>query len=168
MCDPTVLTILSVGLSVAGGAVQAQGIQQQAEAQATAEERRAELADRQKEVNQTQASFDRRRTLSRLERVVGNNRAAGAERGLSETGSLVDVLEDNQLEAAHDLEAIRYSAEGERDNLTFEANTARERADSHREAGRIGAFSAVLGGVSSGVTTLGRSFYRRPLTARAR
>lgn len=164
MCHPAILTAVSVGLSVAGGAIQAQGIQQQAEAQAKAEERRAELAERQKEVNQTQASFERRRTLSRLDRVIGQNRAAGAERGLSETGSLVDVLEANQLEAAYDLEAIRYRSEGERDNLTFEAKTARERAASSREAGRIGAAGALFGGISSGFTTLGKSFFRRPLT----
>lgn len=164
MCAPAILTAVSVGLSLAGGAVQAQGIQQQANAQAQAEERRAELAERQKEVNQTQASFERGRTLSRLQRVIGANRSVGADRGLSETGSLVDVIEDNQYEAATELEAIRYRSEGERDNLTFEANTARERADSAREAGRIGAAGALLGGFSQGVTTLGRSFYRRPLT----
>lgn len=163
MC-PMIMTAVSVIGGLAGAAVQAQGIQQQAEAEAQAEERRAELAERQKEVNQTQASFERKRSLNRLERVIGNNRAAGAERGLSETGSLVDVLEANELEAAHDLEAIRYGAEGERDNLTFEAISAKERAGSARQAGRIGAMGAWLGGITGAATTLGGSFYRRPLT----
>ncbi len=121
MCHPAILAAVSVAGSLAGGAVQAQGARQQADAQAKAEERRAELADRQKAVNQTQASFERKRTLDKYERALGFNRAAGAERGLSQTGSLNDVANDNAFEAAQSIEAIRYGAEGKRDNLTFEA-----------------------------------------------
>jgi len=159
MCHPAVLAAVSIVGSLAGGVVQAQGIRQQSEAEAKAEERRAELAGRQKQVNQTQASFERKRTLERLDRLMGNNRAAGAERGLSETGSLTDVADDNAFEAAQDIEAIRYRAEGERDNLTFEARSARERARSQRQAGRIGAAGAILGGVTSAATTLGNAVY---------
>lgn len=164
MCAPAILTAVSVIGGLAGAAVQAQGIQQQAEATAQAEEDRAAMAERQQEVNATQASFERRRVKERFRRVIGNNRAAGAERGLSETGSLVDVMDDNAYEAAQDLEAIRYRAEGERDNLGYEATSARKRASSARQAGRIGARGAMLGGVTSAFTTLGNSYYRRPLT----
>jgi len=159
MCHPAILTAVSVVGSLAGAATEAQGIRQQAEANAKAEERRAELAERQKEVNQTRASFERKRSMDQYQRIVGNNRAAGAERGLSETGSLTDVLNDNALEAAQTIEAIRYRAEGERGNLSFEAATARERAVSHRAAGRIGAQSAILGGVTGAFTALGNARY---------
>lgn len=161
MCEPVtaILTAVSIAGSLAGGAVQAQGIRQQAEANARAEERRADLADRQKEINQTQASFERKRTLNQLDRVLGFNRAEGAERGLSETGSLTDVADDNAFEAAQTIEAIRYRAEGERDNLTFEAGSARERAGSFRAGGRIGAAGAILGGVTGAFTTLGNAYY---------
>lgn len=159
MCHPAVLAVVSVAGSLAGGAVQAQGIRQQANAQAKAEERRAQLAERQKDVNQTQASFERKRTLDQYQRVMGFNRAAGAERGLSETGSLTDVADDNAFEVAQNIEAIRYRAEGQRDNLTFEATTARERARSSRRAGRIGAAGAILGGVTDALTTLGNAAY---------
>ncbi|PVB59310.1 hypothetical protein DCO57_22720 [Labrenzia sp. 011] len=145
--------------TLAGGAVQARGIRQQADAEAQAEERRAQLADRQKDVNRTQASFERKRTLERLDRVLGNNRAAGAERGLSETGSLTDIADDNAYEAAQDIEAIRYRAEGEGDTLDFEARAARERARSQRRAGRIGATGAILGSITGAATTLGNGFY---------
>ncbi|WP_305986123.1 hypothetical protein [Roseibium sp. MMSF_3544] len=160
MCHPAVIAAVSVAGSLAGSAVQAQGIRQQADAQARAEERRAELAERQKEVNQTQGSFERKRTLEQYQRIMGFNRAAGAERGLSETGSLTDVADDNAYEAAQNIEAIRYRVEGQRDNLTFEANTARERALSHRKSGRIGAFGAILGGATSALTTLGNTAYK--------
>jgi hypothetical protein len=160
MCHPAVIAAVSVVGSLAGGAVQAQGIRQQADAQAKAEERRAELADRQSQVNQTQASFERKRTLEQRERIHGQNRAVGAERGLSQTGSLVDVQNDTDYEIAQNIEAIRYRAEGQRDNLAFEANTARERAHSSRRAGRIGATSAILGGVTSAFTTLGNVSYQ--------
>ncbi|MEJ8474594.1 virion core protein, T7 gp14 family [Roseibium algae] len=163
MC-PMALTAISVVGSLVGGGIQAAGIQSQANAQADAEERRAQLADRAKEVNQTQASFERKRSLQQLSKVIGNNRAAGAERGLSDTGSLVDVMDDNAYEAAQDLEAIRYRAEGERDNLTMEAADARSRASSSRKAGRIGAFGAALGGLTGAATSLGNSLYRRPPT----
>ena len=159
MCHPAILTAVSVIGSLAGAATQASGIRQQAEANATAEERRAELAERQKNVNQTRAAFERRRTLERHQRIGGQNRASGAERGLSEVGSLVDVADDNAREAAEDIEAIRFRAEGERGNLAFEAATARERARSHRNAGRIGARGAILGGITDAVTTLGRVRY---------
>ncbi|WP_298986231.1 hypothetical protein [uncultured Roseibium sp.] len=159
MCHPAVLAAVSIAGSLAGGVVQAQGIRQQADAEAKAEERRAELADRQKSVNQTQASFERRRTLEQFARAGGYNRAAGAERGLSETGSLTDVADDNAYEAAQNIEAIRYRAEGQRDNLTFEARTARERAQSRRKAGQIGAAGAILGGATSAFTTLGKTVY---------
>lgn len=159
MCHPAIMAAVSVVGSLAGAATQANGIRQQAEANAHAEERRAELAERQRAVNQTQASFERGRTLERHARVLGSNRAAGAERGLSETGSLTDVLNDNAREAAQNIEAIRYRAEGERDTLGFEAATARERARSQRAAGRIGAQSALLGGVTNAATTLGKAIY---------
>lgn len=159
MCHPAILAAVSVAGTLAGAATQASGIRQQAEANARAEERSAELAERQSAVNQTRASFERGRTLSHHARVLGANRAAGAERGLSETGSLTDVLDDNAREAAQTIEAIRYRAEGERDNLGFEAATARERARSHRTAGRIGAQGALLGGFATATTTLGRAFY---------
>lgn len=166
MCDPVTLALTAVSAvgTLAGGMVQAQGIRQQAEAEAKSEERRAELAERQKEVNQTQASFERKNVTDRLRRIQGQNRAAGAERGLSETGSLVDVMDDNEFEAGKELDAIRYGAEGERGNLTFEANTARERATSARKAGKTAGFGAVLGGVTGAVSTIGNSFYQRPLT----
>lgn len=159
MC-PMVLTAVSVAGSLAGGVVQAMGAQQAAEAEAEAEERRALLAERQKEINQTQASFDTKRSRHEYLRVIGNNLAAGAERGLSQGGSLNDVLDDNAFELAQDLEARRFAAEGEAGNLTMEANDARARARSARKAGGIRAFSAVLGGVSGAVTTLGDTVYR--------
>ncbi|WP_269580849.1 virion core protein, T7 gp14 family [Roseibium sp. Sym1] len=159
MCHPAILAAVSVAGSLAGAATQASGIRQQADANAKAEERRAEFAERQREVNQARASYERGRTLEHYARVLGNNRASGAERGLSESGSLTDVLNDNAHEAAQNIEAIRYRAEGERGNLTFEAATARERAQSHRAAGRIGARSAILGGLTSAATTLGNAFY---------
>lgn len=159
MCHPAILTAVSIAGSLAGGVTQAQGIRQQAEAQAQAEEQRARLAERQKEINQTQASFERGRTLEQYEKTLGFNRAAGAERGLSDTGSLTDIADDNAFEAAQSIEAIRFRAEGQRDNLTFEADAARRRASSQRKAGRIGAFGAVLGGVTSAFTTLGNLDY---------
>ncbi|MES0811295.1 hypothetical protein ABLO27_17550 [Roseibium sp. SCPC15] len=159
MCHPAVLAAVSVAGSLAGGVVQAQGIRQQAEAQAKAEERRAELAERQKVVNQTQGSFERKRTLEQQQRIIGQNRAVGAERGLSETGSLVDVQNDSDYEAAQNIEAIRYRVDGQRDNLNFEAKTALERANSSRRAGRYGAASAIIGSATSAFTTLGSAFY---------
>lgn len=160
MCHPAIVAAISVAGSFAGAATQAQGIRQQAEANARAEERRAEFAERQKDVNQTRASFERRRSLEKYQRVTGNNRAAVAERGLFEAGSPTDVLNDNAMEEALHIEAIRYGAEGERGNLAFEAVTARERALSHRAAGRIGARSAILGGLSNAATSLGSAIYK--------
>lgn len=159
MC-PMVLTAVSIAGSLAGGVVQAMGARQAAEAEAEAEERRALLAERQKEINQVQASFDTKRTRHKLARITGHNLAAGAERGLAQGGSLSDVLDDNAFEAAQDLEATRFASEGEAGNLTMEANDARARAKSHRRAGGILAFSSVLGGVSGAVTTLGNAMYR--------
>ena len=159
MCHPAVLAAVSVAGSLAGSVMQAQGVRQQAKAQAQAEERRAELAERQMETSQTQASFERKRTLDQRVRMLGQNRAIAAERGMSETGSLVDVQNDNDYEIAQNIEAIRYRAEGQRDNLVFEAKTAKERAQSSRRAGSIDATSALLGGITGGFTTLGGSFY---------
>lgn len=164
MCEPGTIALISTAFaaagSLAGSAVQAQGLRQQSEAAAVAEERRAELAERQKEINQAQGSFERKRTLEQYRRIIGHNRAAGAERGLSDTGSLTDVADDNAHDTAQNIEAIRYRVEGQRDNLTFEANTARERAMSHRQAGRISAFGSILGGATSALTTLGKSAYQ--------
>lgn len=163
MCEPGTIALISTAFatagSLAGSAVQAQGMRQQSEAAAQAEERRAELAERQREINQTQGSFERRRTLEQYWRIIGHNLAAGAARGLSETGSLTDVADDNAYETAQNIEAIRYRIDGQRDNLTFEANTARERAASHRQAGRIGAFGSILEGATGALTTLGKTAY---------
>ncbi|WP_150524029.1 virion core protein, T7 gp14 family [Roseibium sediminis] len=163
MCHPAVIAGVTAVASLAGGFIQGQGAQDAANAEAAAEERRAAMAERQQAINQTQASFERRRTLDQYQKVIGNNVAAGSERGLSDTGSLVDVMDDNAFEVSQDLEAIRFRAEGEQDNLAFEASEARQRAVSKRKAGKTAKFGAILGGVTGAVTTLGQSFYRRPL-----
>ncbi|MHA7777414.1 virion core protein, T7 gp14 family [Roseibium sp. M-1] len=160
MCHPAVVAAISVAGSLAGAAVQSNGLRQQAEANAKAEERRAELANRQKEVNQTQTSFERRRTMERHQQILASNRAVGAERGLSPTGSLVDAMDDTSNEAAQNIEAIRYRVEGERDNLTFKAKTALQRAQSHRQAGKYAVASTMLGGFTNAATTLGGAIYK--------
>ena len=68
MCHPAILAAVSVAGSLAGGAVQAQGARQQADAQAKAEERRAELADRQKAADELR---------ERGARVIGDIDASG-------------------------------------------------------------------------------------------
>ncbi len=159
MCHPAIVAAVSIAGSLAGGAIQAKGAREQAEARARAEERRAELADRQKEVNQTQGSFDRKRQLEEHQKIMGFNQAAGAERGLSYSGSLTDVADDNAREAAHSIEAIRYRVDGQRDNLTFEANSARERKQSHLRAGKLNALSAWVKAGTGAATTLGNAVY---------
>jgi len=157
MCTPAIAVVGSL----LGSVVQAAGIQAQASAQADAEERRARFAERQKDISRTQASHDRKRTRQDLARILGNNRAAGAERGLSRAGSLTDVMDDTTYQAAGELEANRFKAEAERGDLTHEAQEARARARAARRSGGIRTFGALLGGGTRAATTLGRSSYRR-------
>ena len=158
MCHPAIVAAVSLAGSLAGSALQAAGHQERSRAQAEAEERRAEFAERQIKINRQQASFERKRLLERRQGIAGHNRAMVAERGLLPSGSPADVQVFNDFEAAHTIEAIRYRAESQGDNLAFEARSARHRARIHRQAGRLNAATSLLGGLVGGVTRLGGSF----------
>ncbi len=147
-------------MAVVGGAISAAGSMQQGNAQAAAEETRARMAERQQTISKQRQGVESGRVRENLRRVIGQQRAAAGERGVNVGGSVVDVMDDSAREAAFDLESIRFGAEGEQGNLQYEADAARQRARSAKQAGRIGAFGSLVRGFGSAATYMTNPYQR--------
>ena len=157
MCDPITIAAVAGGI---GTITSAFGGVASANAQAAQAEQQAALDDRQQQIEATRSSFQRRRVQGRVSQAIGQTRAAAAERGLFESGSVIDSADNTAREAAMDLEAIRFGSEAEQGNLRFQAASSRANASAARTGGMIGAFGTLAGGASQMFTTLASPYQR--------
>lgn len=135
MCPPVLMAI--------GTAVSVAGTVAAGNAQAAAYKNEAALMERQAQIRGQQGSFQADRTRERGARVLGQQRAAFAEMGVT-GGSVMDVAGDSIREIETDVAAIRYGTQVEQDNLRFKGAMARSNARSARQGG-------VLGGIAQGI-----------------
>lgn len=161
MCGPVALAVASIGTSLVGGVMQGAAAQQQANAQAAASESRALMLEQQQKINQERGSYKRRKTMQRYRQVLSQNRAEAADRGLAETGTVIDIENTNAREAGDQLAMQQFNTRAENANLDFEARQAKRDAASYRRAGKSAFGTAVVGSFAQGFTTLGKQAYRR-------
>lgn len=138
MCGPA--------LGLIGGLVSGIGAVAGAQAAAAGHEADARMKRRQAELETMAGGYQARRSREKLDRVLGQNRAAMAASGLSLTsGSTLDVISDNATEGELDIAAIRWNAGLASDNSRYSAKVSDMNAKSARQSAPIAFLSPVLG-----------------------
>lgn len=138
---PNVLQGLAIGAPLASGMGQAQGIRQQADAQAAAAHYNAQLAREQGSAEASQIRRAGRRELAKQRLRVGAS-------GVRLEGSPLDVIAANAFEIERD--AVLAQISGRRT-----AQLEESQARAAKRAGRTGSASALLGGaIQAGGTAL--------------
>lgn len=163
MCPP----ILMLGLSLAGGAVQAMGAIQAGNAQAAAYRRqadqerlRAELLDRQAGIERTTGQYQQRRQGEKFDQLIGKQNALYAQSGLAPEGSVIDVQADSAREAALDVAAMQYSTELKADNLEYESQMASVNSGANLRAAKTAKQAGMMNAFSAGLSSIGGAFGR--------
>jgi hypothetical protein len=160
MCGPM---MMMAPLAIMGAAVQAQGAQQSANAQANqylsqanAHQANADLKKRQAVLELTSGQQKQRRQQEQIGVSVAKQVNQYASSGLLIEGTPMDIAADTAREMALDAAAIGWSAQLKATNQEYEAKidemnaeSARRAAGEARKAGRIGAASAMIGGFTS-------------------
>ena len=159
--DPMTLGAIT---SLLGTGVSAVGQVQAANAEADAAEYQQKqnniLAEDALKRGAEEEQAQRRRTAA----LEGRQRAVLAASNIDlGSGSPLAILSDTAMLGELDATTIRGNAERESAGLKASANLAGMRAKSARQAGAIGAFSTVLGGIS----TLSERWYKPSTTTRS-
>ncbi len=128
-----VATVISVVSSVAGGIA----------AQSAAEEE-AKSIERQGDLSRQEAEIEAQRTQRERDKFLKKQKLAFLKSGVTLEGSPLFVFEETRKESAKEVEAIRRQG-GARFTL------GQERAEITRARGR----AALIGGISSGASTIG-------------
>jgi len=148
------MSMLSAGLSVVGGAVGAMGAMQEAEAEASAHEYNAAVAERNRKVIAQQTYQVKKDTKLDNRREKWGIRAKYAANGLAMTGSAMDVMADSMRTQALNVRRIEYKGK----LLELEQEDTRNlelmSADAARAAGKISAVSSILGGLGGAASIL--------------
>jgi hypothetical protein len=152
--DPfTILTLLSAGASLIGGAVSAEATAREGAANAAELERSARQAEtaRLDAFRQGQLAVGRRRLETG--RAMGAQRVAFAASGIDgSTGTAAAVAADS--ERMGELDALQLKANAYREAYGFgeQARGLRMRADQTRRNASTNVFNAIAGGVGGAVT----------------
>lgn len=151
------MTMLSAATSVIGGAIQAAGAMQAAEAEAQAHEYNAAVAARNRKVigQQVKATVRDEKLTSR--RINTSIRANYAANGIAYHGSAMDVMLDTIKEQRLDIAKIKYRGKLMKIETIDQENLELMGADNARAAGSISAAAAILGGVAGGLNAITRT-----------
>ena len=163
---PVILTAASGLIGAAGSVAQGNAQARAYEAQAQAAQQNARLAELQGERELEKGAREEQRFRRQQRQFQGTQRAALAASGVQMGGSALSVLADTASGIEEDAAMIRFNtlqSKWERDaqavNFRNEANAMSANADNARSAGRIGAFSTLLGtglgiaGMTAGMPT---------------
>ena len=161
MCTlATALTAVSVGASLYQGYAAGQSAMAQADAQAEALERNAEISRAQGHDAIQRGGMEELRLRRQLANLRSNQRTQAAASGIDvNSGSALDVQNASTSEGEFDAEAIRFNAarakwgyDSQADNLTAQANNA-------RAIGRSARTNALIGGFTNALVTIGTELY---------
>lgn len=151
------MTMLSAGLQVVGGFVQAAGAMQQAEAEAQAHEYNAAVAVRNQEIIRQQTKRAKQDQTLQNQRELHAIKAKYAANGIPLTGSALDVMADTAREQELDKQRIQYKGKLLILEQKDEYNMETMAAGTARTAGRISAAASILNGLTGAVGTFARA-----------
>lgn len=171
MCTATLaLGGLMAGAGLYQNVAQSRAIKAQGEAQASAMERNAEMAQYQAHDAIERGGLKELRLRRALAQNLGNQRVQAAASGIdTDSGSVQDARDTTISEGEHDAEAIRFNAARERWGYNTQAANLQTQANYTRAASRANARNILTGGVVNFGLDLGQTIYednklRSPLT----
>nr|WP_319485666.1 hypothetical protein [uncultured Cohaesibacter sp.] len=129
--------IIGAAASVMQGAMAAQSANAQ-----------AAVYDRQAQMERDKGEYEAGLQDKALTRTLGKNRATALANGLALVGTPADVIADNAVEGALDVQAIRYGAEVNATNYEMQADVSRMQGRQAMAGGVFGAISPIIKGVS--------------------
>ncbi len=148
MCAP--MAAIGIASSIGGSLISAAGAQSEADAQATARERQAQVREinaitgRQDGVAKADAKEDEHEKA-----IAAQDVAAAANGIIADSGSAADIKQGSYQNAYLDEANILHSAESQAINDENLANSDRAAAADIRQSGKIKAASSILGGLAS-------------------
>lgn len=154
----TIAPLAIAGMTLLSGAVSAFGAIQSANAQASAAEYNAKVAERNRKeaLRQTDSEVDRERRANR--RQLASIRAQYGASGLDASfGAPLDVLEDSATEQERDVAAIERAGQLRAIGYTDEANLQRAEAKNARRAGTISAVGTLFSSATSAFTSYSKA-----------
>lgn len=151
------MSMLSAGMSIIGGFVQAAGAMQQAEAEAKAHRYNAAVAVRNEKVigQQTIAAIKDQQLENK--RIMSTIRSTYGVSGMSMTGSALDVMADTRQELTLNVRRIGYKGRLAQIEQIDKRNLELMGADAAETAGTISAVSAILGGLGGAASAFSRT-----------
>lgn len=130
-------------MSVAGGIIQAYGMNREGEAQARASEFNAQVAEQNAEQAILQAAQEERRIRVLGKKEIGAMQAAYGASGI-EGGSSLDVLAESIANLELDAMNIKYAGQTKAVNFRNEARYERYRGKEARTGAQLGAAATLL------------------------
>lgn len=146
--------MMSGGLSMIGGMIQAAGAMQAAEAEAKAHEYNAAVAERNRGTIHEQTFASIVDQLTANSREMQTMRARFAANGVTQTGSSLDVIFDTAHEQSLAVQRIRYRGTLMEIEQIDTKNLELMGAKAATDAGKISAAAAIIGGLSGAVSAM--------------
>lgn len=131
-------------LAVASAVIGAVGSIQAANAQRRASNYNQALAQRNSQIATNQGTLQEETHRTKMQRLMGHNRAQYGASGVTMEGSPLDVLSDMASQGEQDLQTIRYNTEVRASGHEGTAQLESMRAKNARTAGYLSAGQAVL------------------------
>lgn len=136
-------------LPMVGAVIGAVGTMVSAMTAAKSYEMEAKAQERQNALELEAGNYEAERTTREGERILGQQRAAGAASGLDiSTGAMLETQSDTGTELQRDIDAIRYNARVQGDNALYKAKVARVNKGSAMAGGVIGSMGTLVNGVN--------------------
>lgn len=167
------LTAVSAGASLYKGYAEGQYAMAQADAQADALERNADISRQQGHDAIQRGGMEELRLRRQLANLRANQRTQAAASGIDiNSGSALDVQNASISEGEFDAEAVRFNAARAKWGYDTQANNMDAQANNARAIGRSARTNALIGGVANALGTIGTGLYSSkqnysPLTVQA-
>ena len=146
---PVAAAIVAIVASVAGAAVSTVQAKKTARAQQDAAEYNAKVAGQQSALAMEQARYDAERIREKNRRIISSQRARYAASGITQTGSVLDVKRDSEIQG--ELEVMNRIYQGKLDSSSANSQANLFRAEASQKAASQGWITA--GGIINGVSS---------------
>lgn len=139
----------ALALGLIGAGVQAAGMIMQGNQAAAMADYQAKAYEQQAQADAQASAYEAMRERHKQDLAAASARAQVGGSGVAMAGSPTEVLVANAREGELDLQAIRYGSRLRQTNLRTQAAIARYGGQQAKQASRIGAIGAAVGGIYS-------------------
>jgi hypothetical protein len=140
---------LGMGLSAIGTGVSAFGQYQQGQSMQSAANYNAAVAEQQAGMIEASGELEAYKIRKQGETIKGTQRARYAASGIRTTGSAAEVLADTAASIQLDMDIARYNTQVGAMGARSQAAMSRYQGQQYAQAGRMGAFTTLIGGLGS-------------------